>query len=298
MKGRFWGLVLIAIFLSGASPRPTVEVSSGKITVYSQGALLSDILDAIGEQANIKFTWIGNEKMGEVPITTEFTDLPLEQGITRLRGRWDYALVKEQNTAVLKEIYVMTRHQTGQEPSSESENRSGPQVLGIGPETIVAEQNPAEASAGPTTSTVDATPGPKEQAEILGHFKAAPRIDSLRSAIRSENSEIRRSAVEAVDWGRVKDPVALDDLQWLATQDPDPTVRGAALEGVIARKEEMKVLPAIVADLKENDPDLHEAAREILDELAETEKVAARNPELGNSRQELLSELQDLLEQQ
>ena len=235
--------------------------------------------------------------MGEVPITTEFVDLPLEQGIGRLLGGWDYALVKEQNTAALKEIYVITRNQTGQEPSSESENRPGPQVLGMGPETVVTEQNAAETPVGPTTSTANVTPGPQEQVEILGHSKGVPRIDSSRSTIQSENPEIRRSAVEAVDWGRVKDPVALDDLQWLATHDPDPTVRAAALEGFIARNEEMKVLPDIVADLKDEDPDLHEAAWQIMDDLAEKDKAAASNPELVNLRQELLEELQELLEQ-
>src|SRR6266567_2084681 len=95
-KFRFLNFVALWILLVGASPGLKVQIQSGKLTVYANGAPLREVLGAITEQAGITFKTIGQDQIPADSISADFTDLSFDQGIARLLSKWDYALVKDQ----------------------------------------------------------------------------------------------------------------------------------------------------------------------------------------------------------
>src|SRR5437762_1655564 len=105
MRYRFLSAVVVWFLVVGASPLG-IQVQSGKLTVHTSGASLREVLGAITEQGGVIFKTIGRDQIPEASVTEEFTDLAMEQGIGRLLSKWDYALVKEEGTDRLKEVYI------------------------------------------------------------------------------------------------------------------------------------------------------------------------------------------------
>src|SRR6185436_18245402 len=118
MRHRFLYGIVIWLLLVGAAPAG-VQIQSGKLTVHTKGAALKDVLGAISQQGGIAFKTIGGGGLPEASVTEEFTDLSLDQGIARLLSRWDYALIKEEGTDRLKEVYIFASG-TGSVPMAEA----------------------------------------------------------------------------------------------------------------------------------------------------------------------------------
>ena len=121
MKMRLFGFMLIGFVLIGASPVPEVQVSENKLTIDVKESPLGWILKEIEGQADIRFTLMGKEEIAEALVSEGFRDLPLEEGIPRLLGRWDYAFVTDQKTGGLKEVYILSRNSKGEASSMETE---------------------------------------------------------------------------------------------------------------------------------------------------------------------------------
>jgi hypothetical protein len=108
------GLLIVWIVLTGASPSMKVEMHSDMLTIHVRDAALSQVLEAIGEGAGLKFIAVGKNNIAEVHVSDDFTDLPLEEGVARLLAGWDYALIRDKETMRPKEIYIVTRTETDQ----------------------------------------------------------------------------------------------------------------------------------------------------------------------------------------
>jgi len=149
MRYRLLSAAVLWFLVIGASPLG-IQVQSGKLTVHASGASLRDVLGAITEQGGVTFKTIGRDEIPEASVTEEFTELPMEQGIARLLSKWDYALVKEEGTDRLKEVYIFA---SGGGPGS------------------------AEVKPGKDTNT---SPGPINEARGKG---PGPADDEIRQAI-------------------------------------------------------------------------------------------------------------------
>src|ERR1043165_7015561 len=122
MRYRYLYGVILWFFVVGAGPAG-VELQSGKLSVHTRGTPLREVLGAITAQGGVSFKTIGREGLPEGLVTDEFTDLAIDQGIGRIFSKWDYALIKEEGTDRLKEVYIFA---SGSDPAPKEEIKSSP----------------------------------------------------------------------------------------------------------------------------------------------------------------------------
>jgi len=188
---RLAGMLMVWILLAAASPSMKVEVDSDMLTVHVRDAVLSQVLEAIGEKADLNFIAIGETNIAEATVSADITNLPLEQGITRLLAGWDYALVRDKKTMRLKEIYIIAR--TGSDQVSSSIQQI-------------------------------------EALSQIDDFQDAQALETLRQALQSMNAEVRLAALEIIFLEKVRDRATLEVARQLSISDPHPEVRGKALK--------------------------------------------------------------------
>lgn len=189
-----------------------VQIQSGKLTVYAKGAPLSEVLGAITEQAGIMFKTIGQDQIPVDSISEEFTDLSFDQGIARLLSRWDYALIKDQGTDRLKEVYIF--------------------ATGTAPKSVEAEKGPADDKSRLAIEQVKKAHDPEETAKALlnlQHFEDDQTLEVLRLALPADSPKIRLAALEGIFLREVRDPAILEEIRLMSIDDPDPVVREKAL---------------------------------------------------------------------
>ena len=227
-----WQAVFLGIWLMGASAPGGVQVESGKLTVHVRGVSLREVLGAITAQGGVSFRTISGGPVPDGSVTEEFTGLTMEQGIARLLGRWDYALVKEEGTDRLKEVYIFA---TGSGSDSAEEKSGGSMMSG----TAKGE----EAGKGPMSG-----PGDEEIQKAIEAVKKAPNADEeakamlnlqnfrdeqtleqvLRPALLAVSPKVRMAALEAMYIRQVRDPDILEEIRLVSIRDPDPAVREKA----------------------------------------------------------------------
>jgi hypothetical protein len=208
IKFRFLYFVALWILLVGASPGLKVQIQSNKLTVYANGAPLSEVLEAITEQAAITFKTIGQDQIPADPVSADFTDLSFDQGITRLLSKWDYALIKDPGTDRLKEVYIF--------------------ATGAAPKSVEAEKDPTDDQTRLAIEQVKKAHNPEEQAKALlnlQHFDDDQTLEILRLALPSDNPKIRLAALESILLREVRDRVILEEINRISIYDPDPAVR-------------------------------------------------------------------------
>lgn len=221
--GVIWLLVI------GASP-VGVQVQSGKLTVHTRGASLREVLGAITEQGGVTFKTIGRDQIPEGTVTEEFTDLTMEQGIGRILSKWDYALVKEEGTERLKEVYIFASG-TGAAPV-EVKPGAGMMSPGSGPVDEAGEKGPADDEIRQAIEQVRKAHTPEEEAKALlnlQHFHDEQTLEVLRPALLAVSSKVRMAALEAMFLRQVRDPEILEEIRLASVRDPDPAVRQKAL---------------------------------------------------------------------
>jgi len=233
MRVRLVGILIACIPLLGASPDMKVQVHSDMLTVQVRGVALSEVLEAIEEQANVKFTVMGENKIGEVNVSDGFTNLALEQGIVRLLARWDYALVKDKKTKRLKEVYILTGTEIDQASPSMQTRRSAADVPGTEPQANVPGENLIHQDGQQGINMTKDDQDLAKQLEVLpkvNDFQDAQALEVLRQALQSINPEVRLTALEIMELQKVRDRTALEVALQLSISDPHPEIRGKALK--------------------------------------------------------------------
>ena len=229
MRYRFLSAVVVWFLVVGALPLE-IQVQSGKLTVHTSGASLRDVLGAITAQGGVAFRTIGQGQIPEATVTEEFTGLSMEQGIARLLSKWDYAMVKEEGTDRLKEVYIFA-------------SASGTDSLEVKPGTDTSTGSGSVNEAGGKGQTDDEirqaieqvkkAQTPDEQAKAmlnLQHFHDDQTLEEvLRPAILAVNPKVRMAALEAIYLRQVRNPEILDEIRLASVRDPDPAVREKAL---------------------------------------------------------------------
>jgi hypothetical protein len=223
MRHRFLYGVFLGLLVIGAAPAG-VQIQSGKLTVHAKGAPLKEVLGAITEQGGITFTTIGGGVLPEASVTEEFSDLSMEQGIARLLSKWDYALIKEEGTDRLKEVYIFA--------SGSAEAAKPPGAMGAGLAKEEAGGGPADEEVRQAIEQVRRAHNPEEQAKALlnlQHFHDEQTLELLRPALIAPSPKVRMAALEAMYLRQVRDPEILEEIRLASIRDPDPAVREKAL---------------------------------------------------------------------
>lgn len=228
MRRRFLYVMAVWFLVVGASPGMEVQVQSGKLTVHARGASLREVLGAITAQGGVTFKTIGRDHLPEGLVTEEFTDLTMEQGIGRLLGRWDYALVKEEGADRLKEVYIFM-----------SGSEAGPVEAAVSAGTIGSVKQESGRTAADDVlirqaiEQVKKAHGPDEEAKAtlnLQNFHDEQTLEQvLKPALLAVSPKVRLAALEAIYLRQVRDPGILEEIRLVSVRDPDPAVREKAL---------------------------------------------------------------------
>jgi hypothetical protein len=234
MRYRGWYAVLIGLMVMGASPGAVVQVESGKLTVHAQGASLREVLGAITSQGGVTFKTISGGPVPDGRVTEEFTGLTMEQGLARLLSRWDYALVKEDGTDRLKEVYLFASG-SGSEGGEVKEGEATP--AGTGQEKE-GSKGPDDEEIKKAIEAVRKAANPEEEAKAmlkLQYFHDEQTLEQvLQPALLAVSPKVRLAALETMYLREVRDPGILEEIRLMSVRDPDPAVRDKALS--IARR--------------------------------------------------------------
>jgi hypothetical protein len=233
------GLVAVASLpLMGAgSPQLRVQVRTDKLTVQADRVPLYGVLWAISAQTGIRLDLKGGTGSADVPVTEDFEDVPLEQGMIRLLkkylGQSSYIPAVDKRTGAVQAVQVLAPSGGAPLPSSGSgraaEIASPPGTPG-GENAAARKDYVSQAlEAARAASTLDARVKAIRDLGIQD-----PRVLTvLHPALASEEPEVREAALQAMRWATVDDADALADVRSLIVQDPESGVRQAALEVLI-----------------------------------------------------------------
>jgi len=234
MRYRFLYGLFLWFLVVGAGP-VGVEVQSGKLTVHTKGASLRSVLGAITAQGGVTFKTIGGEDLPEALVTEEFSDLTMDQGIARLLSQWDYALIKEEGTDRLKEVYIFS---SGSNPGPKEEVKSRTSSVpgslpGAGSVNAEGGKGPMDEEIRQAIDQVKKAHTPEEQAKAmlnLQRFHDEQTLEEvLRPALIAVSPKVRMAALEVMYLREVRDPGILEEIRLVSLRDPDPAVREKAL---------------------------------------------------------------------
>lgn len=202
-----------SVLLLGASSVPTIQLSADKLTLHTQGIPLSEVLSTLGKQ--VKLTTIlrlEDNTFRTALVTVNFSNVPLEQGFSRLLRDWSYALVKETGTGEIK-LFIL-----GQ--------RGGSKSL----PTPVGEADPPAYAVNETF--VEKATQDKDAELLPASLENVQTEETLRAELLSTDPAVRLTALKAMVSAEVGDS-SVEDIRQLVEQDPDPQVRAAALDLLI-----------------------------------------------------------------
>lgn len=202
-----------SLLLLGASSVPTIEMSADKLTLHTQGIPLSDVLSTLSRQAKLTtILRLEDNTFRTALVTANFSNVPIEQGISRLLRDWSYALVKETGTGEIK-LFIL-----GQRGGSKSV-----------PTSVGEADSPAHAA---NETFVEKATQEKDAGLFPASFENVQTEETLRAELLSADPEVRLTALKAMVSAEVGDS-SVEDIRQLVEQDPDPQVRAAALDLLI-----------------------------------------------------------------
>lgn len=204
--------------LLGASSVPTIQLSADKLTLRTQGIPMSDVLSTLGRQAKLTTVLrLEDNTFRTALVTVNFSNVPLEQGLSRLLKDWSYALVKETGTGEIT-LFIL-----GQREGSKS---------------VPTPVGEADAPAYAANETLVEKATQDKDAELLqaspysGDLENVQTEETLRAELLSADPEVRLTALKAMVSAERGDS-SVEDIRQLVEQDPDPQVRAAALDMLI-----------------------------------------------------------------
>src|SRR5262245_19310905 len=238
MKKPLRALVLIplaSLFLTGATlPELSVQVQAGKLTVHAESVPLYGVLWAISAQTGLKVNIPGgaqSTKLAELLVTDDFTNLSLEQGISRLLGKHlkssNYVIINDKQTGLPQSVHILA-DASGTPPPAVTNAPNSPSA------SEDAMALPMSIEQALDAARKAATPEERVKALLaLGDFQDPRTLEVLRPALRSDKAEVRKAALEAMRWGTVEDKPTLAEIRAMVTSDSDPAVRQAGLDVIV-----------------------------------------------------------------
>lgn len=191
-------------------------------------------------------------------VTDNFSNLPLDQGITRLMRDWNYVLTRESKTGRAK-LFILGPRGSSQHMPTMARTLKFPIITENEMDTETVKQ-------GSDTTA--------ESSQLPPYMET-----TLRADLQSSNPEARRMALQKIESTEVGDST-IEDVRRLVQQDPNPEVRAAALDRLILydpSEEAMQILRNLTTNPDES---LRELAVEHLARMQEA-KTATENVPQG-----------------
>jgi hypothetical protein len=265
------------------------------LTVKANGSSFEKILETISKRTGILF-YLSVDTWG--PVTIEFHNLPIEEGLRRLLDGMNFAFFYsegESNTAKspivkLKEVRVLSGSAAnghGQErDTSFSAKVQEPEVTLLGAALVDTNgtslnQETAEALEGSAddldainrlakSALEDTDPSVREDAaQELGKTWSPEAVDPLAQALAGDqDSFVRRTAAEAL--GRTWSEAAVDPLSQALMVDPSRWVREYAARA-LGEIGDTRAVDSLIAALHDTDMSVRESALRSLGAIASIE---------------------------
>nr|AFI78486.1 hypothetical protein ws156A7_0007 [uncultured bacterium ws156A7] len=272
--------------MAAVAPELSVRVTDGNLTVRSNGAPLYGVLWAISAQTEFTLNITGEVLSEGAPVVEEFADRPLADGVVYLLKQYlerpNYMLVTNDETGELETVHVFADafgtpriSEPGSPEPSRDEGEMQPTDIGELSEDSDAMPDPLNQSiesayAGTISHQLI------DKLQVLGHSHDPHSLEVVQPALHSDQPAVRIAALEAISRVHAESPDVLADIRSLATGDPEPAVRQAAVM-TLARHDdssmETRMLLEALVD-REDIPNL-DYFRQALDRM--DEEAAARS---------------------
>ena len=300
-KSAMIGFLLAGFFLDAASAQrsPTVSqrsadwqiiVANKRISIKAQDAPLEQVLRVIGQKSAVQ---IVAPSVGDASVSDEFNNLTLEAAVRRLLGQWNIAYFYSWRAEragmplvlVLSAVRVFDRN-------GGAKSNMGVVVKQDCQEPRLAAKNPAprdpeiDAEAARWSQRLVASVDEKsreQSAARLGKLGTPASIDLL-SRVATENPDysMRLAAVNGLGKSWSDDSVA--PLSRALLEDDDAVVRESAARGLGQSWSEAAVQPLLTALLNDRDPVVREQAARALGRVAGDEAVGGLTQALNQDR--------------
>ena len=246
----------------------SIQFADDHLTVKIQDVSLREILQEIARRSG--FTLVRYGSLDE-PMTLQFHQLPLDEGLQRILRHRSFALEYAQQTPE-ERLSVVRRPKTlwifpqGDEEYSIQNTIVGDTKVGSSGEDIATEISRLQAAL----SSEDA--GDREEAvDALGENGRPEAVAPLRLALADQDEDVREAAIDALaDIGGSAAAQALA----IALRDENASIREEAVEalGAIGGAEAAQVLGIALQD---NDASIREEAVEGLAKIGGVEATRA-----------------------
>jgi len=217
------------------------------MTVHANQVSLDDLLSAIGRQADVAIVQTpGDRVVREVKVTDSFSDVPIEQGISRLLQDSNY--IMEIDGTKLKRVFIL----------------AAPAERPVG-EMGHVDVRPTQSVIRYSVVGVSET-GEQEESVPPGDQQESQRMATRVLKLHSANPEVRLAALATMRSEGARD-TPLEDVRNLVEQDPDPRVQAAAFDLSVRRDttDEWKHMLSRLA--VQPDGLLHDAAAQALEQF-------------------------------
>ena len=123
-----WGSLLLLGAEVGASPAPdspSVTLHAGKLSVHVEGIPLRQVVTEVSRLNHTAIVWLSGEGQ-EDPVSLEFVDLPLLEGVERILQRQNFVVFYESHPTgmQLKQIWIASNRKATQPPPQEGEKKT------------------------------------------------------------------------------------------------------------------------------------------------------------------------------
>lgn len=217
----------------GAQAEPaepsSIEIAfeRGRLTVDVRDAPLDEVLAAVGEEAGVAIQIRGDLT---APVTQSFADVPLDEGIRRLLRGHSYMLASnDAGQGRRLEISILTSHPVGTAASAASASAANDEQEKLQRVRALAGRKDPEAilelsrlAGGDPSAAVRA-----QAVAALGRLRTQDASAALTQALADPSASVRIQAMRGVK--SLKGASAVGDLQAIAVNDPDVSVRRQAV---------------------------------------------------------------------
>lgn len=241
---------------------PDIRFDNGRLSVKLKNAPLDKVLKEIMAQSGARI-WLSDSI--DVPITIEFNDIPIRDGVHKILKDKNYAFVYTPNEKKEGSLAFITQNKTDDAP-----NRSNDDLL--------------------QKQRLKPPPPPKKG---RGRGDVMPFELLAKDALEGGDASKREDAVIAL--GECKDKRTVEILSKVLANDPSEDVRLSSIDALITTGDKNIVEPLSFA-LKDQSSDVRQSALEALAEVGGENTQELIKGALNDEDNEVRELAQELLE--
>jgi len=207
-----WCSLLLLGAEVGASPAPDspsgVTLHAGKLSVHVEGIPLRQVVTEVSRLNHTPIVWLSDEGQ-EDPVSLEFADLPLLEGLERILQRQNFVVFYELHPTgpQLKQIWIASNRKATQPPPPQEEEKktfSSPEVEKAAEERQELATSPGREEIQRVIERAVSGPNPLTRTNAIRYLGAhgqnnAQAKATLEQIARSDaNVQVQKAAAEAL----------------------------------------------------------------------------------------------------